>query len=329
MVQERVGIVTVTYGDRSAYFSKLIAAAVAYPNVAKIVVVSNGVDSKSDTCLKQLQKENDAKLIIHDLGYNSGSAKGFKEGILRLLEEDIDFVWLLDDDNLPKDNALEKLLKSWDGFNNDASKPLSLLSYRPQRKIYKDAIVQQNPYLMLGTKNSFLGFNILDKLNKPKANKLEHLDSGVVAVAPYGGMFFHRETINKIGLPNAHFFLYADDHEFSYRITKTGGKIILVLDSELEDLETSFHLKKPKRILHTRYFSTNSKNAIYYSVRNNVYFEKNFVTRKLVYFVNALSYIFILFLAMIFNPSHFWKFPIILKAILSSSKHFKTNDKIK
>ncbi|WP_452230592.1 glycosyltransferase [Lacinutrix sp. MEBiC02404] len=329
MVQERIGIVTVTYGNRAAYFSKLIDSVVKNPNVAKIVVVSNGVDEESSVRLNQLQEVNKAKLIVHDMGYNSGSALGFKEGIKRVLEEDVDFVWLLDDDNLPKNNALEVLLKSWDSFKDNTTKPLSLLSYRPQRKIYKDAISQHNPYLMLGTENSFLGFNILDKLKKPKANKPEEVDSGVVAVAPYGGMFFHKDTISQIGLPNEHFFLYADDHEFSYRITKKEGKIILVLDSELEDLETSFHLKKPKKILHTRYFSTDSKNAIYYSVRNNVFFEKNFVNSKLVYSVNTLSYIFILFLAMIFNPTHFWKFPIILRAILSSRKHFKTNDKIK
>ncbi|MCX7546560.1 glycosyltransferase [Xanthomarina sp. F1114] len=318
MVQERVGIVTVTYGNRSAYFSKLIESAVKHPNVVNIVVVCNGIEQESKTCLNKLEEENKTKLIVHDLGYNSGSAKGFKEGILRVLQEDIDFIWLLDDDNLPKSKALKLLLKSWSNYST--IKPLSLLSYRPQRKVYKDSIERKNPYLMLGTKNSFLGFNILDKLKKTKLEKQVTVESGEVAVAPYGGMFFSSKLINQIGLPDESFFLYADDHEFSYRITQNNGKIILILASELEDLETSFHLKKPKTILHTRYFSTDSKNAIYYSVRNNVYFEKNFITNRLIYFCNKFAYLIALFFIMLLYSKNFWKFKVIIKATRDSKK---------
>ena len=116
------------------------------------------------------------------------------------------------------------------------------------------------------------------------------------------------------------FFLYADDHDFSYRITKKGGEIILVLDSVLLDLETSFHLSKQKQLLKTRFFSTSSKDVIFYSVRNNILFESNFVNKPIIYNFNKYIYIALLFLIMISKPRHLWKYSLVLKAIKASKK---------
>ena len=326
MVQRNVGVVLVSYKDRSKYFERVIQKLNEFQEVSTIVLVDNGITGTSANRLQKLQNETD-KLITVNLGENKGSAKGFKEGILRLLKVNIEFIWLLDDDNLPNERTLKELINNIDKVktltNNNV---FSLLSYRPDRSIYKKAIQSDNPNAMLGTKNSFLGFNLMSKLKKNKVIKYdENIEIGTVAVAPYGGMFFHKSLINEIGMPDERFFVYADDHEFSYRITRKKGSIFLILKSELQDLETSFHLKKSKKILHTRFSSTNSKDAIYYSVRNNIYFEKNFVTNKVKYGINKMAYIFMLFLMMILNPKQFWKFPVIIKAIKASGK-FMSND---
>ncbi|MGJ8548449.1 glycosyltransferase [Winogradskyella wichelsiae] len=326
MVQNNVGVVTLTYGDRFDYVSKNIKATLDLEHVKKMVVVMNGV---SETTLSKLNNLsiNEPKLIIHDLEHNAGSAKGFKEGIEKILEEDIEFIWLIDDDNLPQRDALCQLLKHWKLLNKE-NKPLySLLSYRPDRNVYKEAIQRNNPYFMLGPDNSFLGFHLIKKIKHLffKDEKVQEIKrTGKVAVAPYGGMFFKRELIKLIGLPNESFFLYADDHDFSYRITKNGGEIVLVLDSVLTDLEKSFHLKKQNRVLKTRFFSTNSKDAIFYSVRNNIYFECNFVESPIIYNLNKTIYIILLFFVMISKPKDFWKFRLILKAIYASKQ--MTND---
>ena len=63
---------------------------------------------------------------------------------------------------------------------------------------------------------------------------------------PYGGLFFHRSIIDIIGLPDTNYFLYGDDFDFSYRITKKGGKIFLVTQSVIEDLEKSLTSSIPE-----------------------------------------------------------------------------------
>lgn len=321
MVQRSIGAVLVTYKDRSKYFKKVIQKLNEFQEVSAIVLVDNGITGNSITELGNLQN-NCKKLTVVSQGYNSGSAKGFKDGILESLKKKVDFIWLLDDDNLPNENTLKALTNNIDRVKSLTNNNIfSLLSYRPDRKIYKKAIQSNNPYAMLGGNNAFLGFNLMDRLKKREVIKYnENIKIGKVAVAPYGGMFFHKSLLNEIGMPDERFFVYADDHEFSYRITKNKGSIFLILKSQLQDLEKSFHLKKSKKILNTRFSSTNSKDAIYFSVRNNIYFEKNFVTNKVIYKINKITYIFILFLMMILNPMQFWKFPVIIKAIKDSGK---------
>ncbi|WP_159022157.1 glycosyltransferase [Formosa sp. L2A11] len=322
----KVTVVTVTYGNRYIYLSQVIEACIKQ-FVDKIIIVSNGSEESALKQLKQLSVANNCIKLI-DLEENTGSANGFYQGLKEAHNSGAEFIWILDDDNKPLENALLELKMFWQ-TNTLSNKESALLSYRKDREIFKKAIQSSNPYFMLGTRNSFLGFSVLSKLKKIlfKDNVYYNPDitHGKVAVAPYGGLFFHSNLIDEIGLPDKDFFLYADDHDFSYRITQGKGEIILVLKSELEDLETSFHLKKSKSILNTRYFGTDSKKAIFYSVRNNVFFEKKFRNNILLYNCNKITYLILLFIIMIFNPRNFWKFSVIINAI-NDSKKFKEND---
>jgi GT2 family glycosyltransferase len=133
-------------------------------------------------------------------------------------------------------------------------------------------------------------------------------------------MFFKKELLKEIGYPREEFFLYGDDHDFSYRITKAGGAIILVLDSVIHDLEVSFHLDKTasKRHINSRFFKTESRNAIYYSTRNSIVFEQNFVKHPFEYRINRYLYLLALAFAMLLRFQHLWKLPLIMKAIKDS-----------
>lgn len=319
--------VIVTYGDRISYLRQVIKALLE-EHLEAIVIVSNGSEDNSLAEIKRLTECHGIISLI-DLETNTGSANAFRKGIDSALHHGADYIWLLDDDTQPKPGALKALVKHWNLTNPNNSKLLALLSSRSDRKIYKEAIQSQSPYAILGPKNSFLGFDLYQKVKslivKSRAEYNTDITFGQVAVAPYGGLFFHRNVIEAIGLPDTDFFLYADDHEFSYRITQQHGEIILVLKSELVDLETSFHLRPSKNILSTRYFATNSKEAIYYSVRNNVYFERQFIDNRVRYSLNKFVYLSMLFAVMLLHPNQFWKFKVILKAI-GHSKKFKNHD---
>lgn len=310
--------VTVTYGERFKYLKRVVDSLLEQ-EIDKIVIISNGSEEKSLIRIKELvNKFKQIELI--DLKKNTGSANGFYCGINFAIKSKADFIWLLDDDNCPKKGALDALKEKWIELSTDNDENnTALLSYRSDRKIFHDAINLGKPYLMLGSRNSFLGFNIFS-FSKSKINEASTKQKGAVAVAPYGGLFFHKTLIDTIGLPNRNFFLYGDDYDFSYRITKGGGKIYLIVLSEIEDLEKSFHIKNNDKKRRSKYFNTNSKQRIFYSVRNGIKFEQNFVSNKIIYFINAFIYLILLFFMMLLNPSHIWKYSIVLKGVRASLK---------
>ena len=114
-----------------------------------------------------------------------------------------------------------------------------------------------NLRILLGRVNGFIGFHIFDFHSKIirflkkvslKKNVNQYMSEiadkctcdknwGTVPVAPYGGLFFHKKLIDIIGYPMEDLFLYQDDFEYTYRITKNGGKIYLILNSTVKDLE--------------------------------------------------------------------------------------------
>jgi GT2 family glycosyltransferase len=329
-----VNVITLTYGDRFHLLGPVLDALGHKTEINKVIVVCNGVTEFSMIGLHEKIREC-SKIVLLDMGYNAGSAKGYKQGILKSLKYPAKYLWLLDDDNLPEDQALSLLLEKHKELSqNYRGKPFSLLSYRPDRPYYQKAVETRQPFSVIGPNNSFLGFHLAEKSSKlvkklffAKPESKWNDRYGRVAVAPYGGMFFSKELIEQIGYPNEVFFLYGDDYDFSYRITRGGGAIICVLDSQLTDLEKSFHLKsgKLKRGLNTRYFKTENRNTIYYSVRNGIVFEQNFIKNQAIYFLNKSFYIILLGLVMLTKPKHIWKYFIVLGAI-KDAKNVQLNN---
>jgi len=321
----KVTAVTVTYGNRFEYLKQVLDALV-FLKIDSICVVLNGINKDVFHKIKRFKKYE----FIHflDLKENTGSANGFAEGIKLATEIENDFIWLLDDDNLPQEKALITLKEYWKNIDDDEkNNKIALLSYREDRQVYKRAIQEKNKFLMLGRSNSFLGFD-LNKLFKKNNNSRfnKNITSGKVIVAPYGGTFFHKALIDGIGLPNKDFFLYGDDYDFSYRIFLKGGYIKLILESKIEDLEKSFHLKKTRGIFNTRFFLTDSKTRLYYNIRNNIIFEQNFITNKLKYRFNKSLYFLFTFILLILKPKHFWKYLLLFRAVNDAKSFLKKNN---
>ena len=302
----KVCSVIVTYGDRFHLLKQVIDACLK-EGIDKIIVVDNASVENSRKQLKKYEKEIDKLKVIY-LDKNTGSAGGYKRGLQEAYKcEECEYIWLLDDDNMPQKDSLEILKEFWNSYDmKDKEDNLCLLSFRPDRVAYKEAIMTNNPNLVLGRKNSFLGFHILDlpkkivrvlkrKLNIQTFKENPKIRYGQVAVAPYGGMFFHKNLIDKIGYPKEEFFVYADDHEWSYRITKNSGKIILVLDSVLEDIEKSEGFRGEKRRNIFEMLLSGSQFRIYYSTRNRIIFEKQeLVSNIFLWKLNKLCFMFIL-----------------------------------
>jgi len=317
--------VIVTYANRFHLLGQVIDSCFL-EGVDKVIVIDNNSEQESRTQLENLESRISDKLKVVYLDKNIGSAGGYKKGLEEAYNDvDCEYIWLLDDDNQPQKDSLDALKDFWHSLQQEDKKDkVSLLSYRKDRIAFKEAIMTNNPDLVLGRKNSFLGFHIMDlpkkvikvlkrKLNIQTFKENENVKSGLVSLAPYGGMFFHKNIIKTIGYPNEDFFVYADDHDWSYRITKNGGFIYLVLNSLVDDIDTSWNLKEKTISPFYSFLNQGSDFRVYYSVRNRVFFEKNLIQNKWIY--NSQLQLFIFFLSFYKNTKNKKRYEVFKNAI--------------
>ena len=314
----KITAIIVTYSDRF-HLLKQVLDSCFEEGVSNIIIIDNNSHKNSKIQLEKYSKTHKNKTFVIWNSSNLGSAKGYKQGLKEVKIRNLgDYIWLLDDDNKPRKKSLEKLKEYWNKKSNDVK---ALLSYRPDRLQYRQAIIENNPNLVLGLNNSFSGFHLKLKAENffSKKKYISNLNQvGEIAYAPYGGMFFHKSIFDEIGYPNEDYFLYSDDHDWSYRITKSNKKIYLVLNSVIDDIDSSWNLINKTNNTFIKIKKAPSL-RVYYSVRNRMMFEKNnLIDNKLIYNLNKLAFTCLLFCFCFGNKN----FKVFKKAV----RHANTNN---
>jgi GT2 family glycosyltransferase len=318
--------VLVTYGDRAYLLEQVVNILKDEQKVTSIIIVNNCSVENSRKKIEQLQNSFPSKVRIIHLDENYGSAKGYKVGLMEAWGcEDCDFIYMLDDDNVPDENAIKVLTDVWRSTSMEEKETnLVLLSLRNDRRFFSKAAQGEKINNCFPVKNSFLGFHIfklISKISKRMISKYHNkkkkqlLDKVVVPFAPYGGLFFHKNLLDKIGLPNEEFYLYHDDTEFTYRITRSGGKIYLVTGSVVTEIDKPWFKNDKKKLLNISYIHDGSDARVYYGVRNMVYFYYNYLNDSLLLWgLNKFVYLLILkAVAILYNRKK--RYELIRKAI--------------
>jgi len=294
--------VIVTYGDRFHLLSQVIDALLK-ERIDKIVIIDNGSPANTQTGIKKYS----ANVILHRFEENKGTAIAFKTGIIKAIETNCKFIWLMDDDTVPATGSLDHLKDFWKNFSKiEKEKKIAICSYRKDRSNFVKAFTNNNPDEILPAKNNFAGFHIKnlftkihERINTGNKKPFKPAPGAArISAASYGGLLFHKDLIEKIGLPDESYFLYVDDFDLTYRITKAGGEIWIVTNSVIHDLECSFYLPAKKNILYHSAFDSPKDSSSYYALRNTVYFSKKFlVNNKFVYALNR--FLFLVFITII------------------------------
>jgi len=297
-------IVTVTYGDRWHLLKKALYSA-KNEGFDRAVVVDNG--AKID--ISQLTKDEFGDFVdVVIMGKNTGSAGGFKAGMQRAIDLDADFLMLLDDDNELQPGCLDSLSLAYqESALSVPQNSLAVLAYRSDRQTDVAANIPFNG--MNGNCAAFFGFHFLEvpfklfrrtSVGRRWIARRPILPRVVVAIAPYSGMYFHQSVLKLHGLPNARFILYADDTDFSYRLTRAGGEIVLATKAKLIDLELSWNVKARFSNTFDAILLGDSDFRAFYSTRNRAYFEENYSEDfKLIRNVNKFIYLTALYLRSI------------------------------
>jgi len=321
-------VVTVTYGNRWSLLKLVLKRLLKDIKVSRIIVVDNGSTYEIN---KNAQEFDDERLLIINLGRNTGSAYGYKVGIQAALEQiNCEYIWLLDDDNLPAREALDELTRSYSQCLYQYSHcKFALVSIREDREILKKSAEEQSSTSVYPRKSSFWGFHIFDipfKLVKLLDYKYEtkktrkNLEAVEVPYCPYGGLYFHKDLVKKIGYPDERFFVYADDTEFTSRISRSGGKLFLVPTSVVEDIDTSWHLERENSSSFYKLLISSSDFRVYYAVRNQIYFEDNhWKSSKTIFLLNKFLFLSVLLIYTL-KYRKFSRFKIIFNAISDAEK---------
>ena len=293
-------LVTVTYGSRWHLLRRALTSA-RIEGVAHAIVVANGAQED----IKGLAfQEFGTFTTVVTLPNNLGSAGGFKQGISTAMAIGTSYILLLDDDNELQPGCLSALTAAYqDRVRSVRPEDLSVLAFRPdhQADIANGATASRvNP-----RPSSFFGFHVLDI--PYKFWRRFHIKKTVIPgqkqetfcldVAPYSGMLFHTKVIQAHGLPNESMVLYADDTEFSYRLTAAGGEIRLVTAAQIKDLDTSWNVKSRFSSSFDQWLSGGNDFRAFYAARNQAYFEC--VYRKgsgVIRFINRSVYLALLWL---------------------------------
>jgi GT2 family glycosyltransferase len=269
----------------------------ADPKIDHVVVIDNGAHIPIGPLVERAGLR---KAIVVRNPRNLGSAAGFKLGLETVLAYDPQWIWLLDDDNLPGPIALDKILHSTAALDPAERGRTAFVAFRPEHHVAVAA--GEDVSRCFPPHSSFCGFHVTDIPHKiwrrilrrrPPASR-EIPGRVALPYAPYGGLFFHRKLLETIGTPNKDLVLYADDTEFSSRIVRSGGRLWLLTGAPIIELEPSWNTKRAGSSFEA-WLTGNADFRVFYRARNRAYFDYTVWSRnKMIYRLNRLTYLLIL-----------------------------------
>lgn len=214
---------------------------------------------------KIITSKNDFKIAFNyvRMNKNVGGSGGFYEGLKRAYQDGYYWFWLMDDDTIPKEDSLEKLLEKIKIVNPDN------FGFACSKVLWIDGTIHKMNVPSISTMTNGVPFNYYE-------------DKKVLVVesASFVSLLTNRQVVKKIGLPLKEFFIWVDDVEYTFRITKNKMLGLYVSDSV---------------VIHKTASNYSSKGVydwrFYYYTRNWLWF-KRLHRKKTRYFYELIRTIF-------------------------------------
>ena len=228
----------------------------------RIVVMDNASTDGTEDVLREVGLL--ANPIIHyaRLPENIGGAGGSAHGMQLALAAGAEWFWLLDDDAMAEPDALAALL---------AVEP------QPEHVYGSSAVFKEGEHRMMCWPTVLTIYNA----DWPVVIRNHALLPRVapVTMLPFIGFFISRSMVERIGYPEAAFFLYADDVDYCHRARKAGAEVCLVRDSLF------LHPRPGDFILHVAGYRVFCRRMAperrYYDTRNRIWIARRHQRRYL------------------------------------------------
>lgn len=205
----RIAALVVTY-NRKVLLSQCLRALTDATFKPDLVLVAD--NASTDGTTQMLESEGwlatpDIQLL--SLKENSGGAGGFAAGLRHLVDAGSEWIWMMDDDAAPHPEALEELLK----VAKNPDDIYGSLAVQGEHTSWATTLLDQGMAIELAS-------------NVPQEARVEFI--------PLLGFLIHRSLVQRIGLPDADFFIAADDVEYCLRARQAGANIVLAGHSRIE-----------------------------------------------------------------------------------------------
>jgi rhamnopyranosyl-N-acetylglucosaminyl-diphospho-decaprenol beta-1,3/1,4-galactofuranosyltransferase len=199
-----------------------------------VIVVDNGTSERTREVIEGVQ----GPITYVRLQGPRGSAGGFAAGIRRACDEGFEWLWLMDDDARPYEDALARLLDAADDLPGRVFN--SLVVTPDGEKINWGYHLYAGDTYRSGTRE-MKHVAELTRIGARAVNGLAQF---------YTGALIHRSVIEAAGVPAEGYFTRGDEVDYVLRIQNAGFKTWTVVDSRVMHPEER---KQPCRLFSHRY----------------------------------------------------------------------------
>lgn len=199
MTEPRVVAVVVAWNRRDLLGQNLDGLAAQTRPCDAVVVIDNAStdDSAAVASAHRVVTE------VVSLPTNTGGAGGFAAGIARaVVRHAADLVWIMDDDTVPTPGALEALLEARAGFHGQVAVCASRADWTDGR---------EHP---MNTPRERVG------LTRAQREAAAAVGAKQVRSASFVSILIDADAVRAEGLPQADFFLWNDDFEYTARLLR-------------------------------------------------------------------------------------------------------------
>ncbi|RLD32052.1 MAG: hypothetical protein DRI88_02890 [Bacteroidetes bacterium] len=186
-----------------------------YTNYSCVVVDVKDIDRSLNHLNNWLEKEKDDRFVLISESENKGFAYANNIGIdYALAQNDGHFMWILNNDTVVNDDALEKLMLYYN--ENKHTDKIGFLGSKILDYTKRDLIENVG-----GTFNPLTGYSVLIGMGQQDIGQF----SGKKMYVDYvvgASMFLPASLIKEIGLMEEDYFLYFEDVDWCLRAKKAG-----------------------------------------------------------------------------------------------------------
>jgi rhamnosyltransferase len=205
MDSNKVCAVVVTYNIGKKYIENFNSL---YGQVDKIIIVDNGSDEETVEVLQELQKKynKNVEVIFNNENLGIGAAQNI--GIKKAMEENFDWVLLLDHDSKLPPNMVMDMIEQYSKFPETEKKRIGMIA----PNIYDVTLKKHLNYIMWQD----------GKFNRIKCDpKYNTAIKNVISIIASGSMI-KSEVFKKIGLVKEEYFIDQIDFEYNIRMLDNG-----------------------------------------------------------------------------------------------------------